>query len=565
MSPTSLPPIIDADVLIIGSGLAGLLLGLRLQAADLSVVLACKGTLLDSNSSMAQGGVAAVTGANPFDSPETHLIDTIKAGAGLTDAEAARGIIFGGQRLIAELDRLGVTFDKNPNGGHDLALEGGHKQARVLHSKDTTGRSITEALCEKIRMAAAENKHLTILENSYAVDLLTVDAVCAGAKFLCGASEIYVRAPHTVMATGGLGQVYERTTNPLVATGDGIALAYRAGAILTDMEFVQFHPTALRQDNAPPFLISEAARGAGATLLDHKGQRFVKRFHQDGELATRDIVARAIHSVMREHDLVQVFLDMRPIGAQAIGERFPNIVKTCSQYGIDVLRQPIPIAPAAHYMMGGIAATVSGRTSVAGLYAIGECACTGLHGANRLASNSLLEAGVMALNLGDAIIDSGLGFSSLSFSALARAQEKAALHELMLVAAQEQCAAQRHIASHGEEQRHLRDQKQAQLLLPADLQNFRSLMYRHGGLVRSGAGLKMLLNAPSRQLSGVLSREQHSARNIFQVGQLIACAALLRRESRGSHLRDDYDHTDDANFGRRVCLSKGGEVTPAYE
>jgi L-aspartate oxidase len=321
-----------------------------------------------------------------------------------------------------------------------------------------------------------------------------------------------------VLATGGLGQVFERTTNPLVATGDGIALAYRAGARLADMEFVQFHPTALRQDNAPAFLISEAVRGAGATLLDHKGRRFVKRFHHDGELATRDIVSRAIHTVMTEHDLKQVYLDMRPIGAEEIQDRFPNIVDTCSRYGIDVIKEPIPVAPAAHYMMGGIKTTIDGRTSVAGLYAIGECACTGLHGANRLASNSLLEAGVMALNLGDHLTKN---------FANAPAQE------------------------------HVTDQDQS-FLLPADLQNFRAQMYRHAGMVRSESGLNMLLNSPSHQLpiGGNLSAEQYSARNIFQVGLLIARAALLRRESRGSHLREDYTFTDEANFAGHLELSK---------
>ena len=551
-SVTGLPPVIDADVLIVGSGLAGLLLALRVQSPDRRVVLVCKGALTDSNSSLAQGGVAAVTGANPFDSPEAHLVDTIKAGAGLTDVEAARDIIFGGGRLIQALDRLGVAFDKNPSGRHDLALEGGHKQARVLHSKDTTGRSITQALADKIRQAAKEtsgHKHLIVLEHSYAVDLLTVEGACAGAKIISGAVETWVRAPHTVLATGGLGQVFERTTNPMVATGDGIALAYRAGADLADMEFVQFHPTALRMDNAPAFLITEAARGAGATLLDHKGRRFVKRFHHDGELATRDIVSRAIHTVMAEHHLEQVFLDMRPIGAALIGERFPNIVKTCSQYGVDVLSEPIPVAPAAHYMMGGIKTTVSGRTSVAGLYAIGECACTGLHGANRLASNSLLEAGVMALNLGDLLTGAEETFDSGVVS-MALWQERGTVVKQGIVLRHKK----RMTLEIGRSMCRI---PRETLLLPLDLQDFRARMYRHSGLVRSESGLNMLLNSPGKlvQMRGIMSAEQYSARNIFQVGLLIARAALLRRESRGAHLRDDYALTDDANFARHLELS----------
>ncbi len=494
-------PVINTDVLIVGSGIAGLMLALRLQSSDLKVVLVSKAGLFDSNSSWAQGGVAAVTGANPFDSPEIHLIDTIKAGAGLTNADAARSIIFNGHRLIAELDRLGVAFEKNPVGAYDLALEGGHKQARVVHNKDTTGRSITEALSAKLLAAAKENKNLIVLENTIAINLRTTGDVCCGAELLKDGSKIIVHSAHTVLATGGVGQVYERTTNPLVATADGIALAYRIGAILSDMEFVQFHPTALRLDHAPAFLISEAVRGAGATLLDHRGQRFVKRFHQDGELATRDIVARAIHSVMSENDLPQVDLDMRPIGAAQIERRFPHILKTCGHYGIDILTQPIPVAPAAHYMMGGIKADVAGRTSVTGLYAIGECACTGLHGANRLASNSLLEAGVMALNLGDQLLASD-------------------------------CKSVRS---------NVNQKRNEQVLLPADLPIFRAQMYRHAGLVRSQSGLNMLLKAPSKTVSeSQMTTEQYSHRNIFQVGLLIAQAALLRTESRGSHLREDY-------------------------
>lgn len=530
MTNSNIAPIIDADVLIIGSGLAGLMLALRLQSAGtglsgLKVVLVSKAGLLDSNSSWAQGGVAAVTGANPFDSPEIHLADTIKSGAGLTDVDAASNIVFAGQRLIEELDRLGVNFDKNPSGGRDLALEGGHKQARIVHTKDTTGRSITHALSDKVLQAAAASDNLVVLENTCAIDLVMVDGICCGAQFIVSGqeqtTEILVRSAFTVLATGGVGQIFERTTNPAVATADGIALAYRAGAALSDMEFVQFHPTALMLPNAPAFLISEAARGAGATLLDHKGQRFVKRFHHDGELATRDIVARAIHSVMSENDLEQVYLDMRPIGAAAIRERFPHILETCAQYGIDVLTQPIPVAPAAHYMMGGIKATVSGRTSVDGLYAIGECACTGLHGANRLASNSLLEAGVMALNLGDELLGGQV------FGGRILPEQNSSLMPT------------------------LRDNQQ--ILLPVDLQKFRSQMYRYAGLVRSQAGLIRLLNFPGQSVPvASLTAEHHSARNIYQVGRLIAQAAYMRKESRGAHLREDFTSADDANFARHL-------------
>jgi len=535
---------IHADILIIGSGLAGLLLAFKLaRSSDASVVIASKGALMESNSSYAQGGVAAATESNPFDSPDTHYLDTVKSGAGLTDAAAAREIIFGGARLIRELDILGVAFDKNGGGGYNLALEGGHKQARVLHSKDTTGRSITEALCAKIKQLSrasrlskrtgpgASSGKVTILENTFALDLLAADGACQGAKLINEDGLVSVYADQTVLATGGLGQAFERTTNPIVATGDGIAMAFRAGARLADMEFVQFHPTALRLPEAPAFLISEAVRGAGATLLDHKGQRFVKRFHQDGELATRDIVARAIHSVMAENNLKNVYLDLQPIGAEAVRERFPNIVKTCAQFGIDVLSQPIPIAPAAHYMMGGIQTTVDGQTSIRGLSAIGECACNGMHGANRLASNSLLEAGVMALKLSDKLMSAATPHKTRSSTTVGKAYNND----------------------------YSSNENQSETLtVPLDLDRFRSQMYQYGGLVRSANSLNVILSASTTQTEEIYSPEVNSARNILQVGQLIARAASLRQESRGAHLRDDFAQSDDGKFLRRTWLSKSG-------
>ncbi|MBU6452857.1 MAG: L-aspartate oxidase [Cyanobacteria bacterium REEB67] len=495
------------DVLILGSGLAGLLLALSLlENSEAALVLVCKAGLSDSNSSWAQGGVAAVTGANPFDSPQIHYEDTLKSGAGLTDPRAAAEIIFSGGRLIEALDHLGVAFDRNPQGLRDLALEGGHRQPRVLHSKDTTGRSITSALVAKLISAQQAGKNITILENTQAVRLLCDDKRCYGAELLSETGLEHWQAAHTVLATGGLGQVFARTTNPVVATGDGVALAHRGGANLADMEFVQFHPTALRLDGAPAFLISEAVRGAGAILLDHKGRRFVKRFHEDGELATRDVVSRAIHTVMSEHELNEVFLDLRPIGAEKIKERFPNIVKSCAQYGIDVLRAPVPVAPAAHYMMGGVQAAVDGRTSLTGLYAIGEVACTGLHGANRLASNSLLEAGVMALRLADLLKDVQLSEGMVDFAALPQL---------------------------------------AAVVIPDQLEAFRRAMYRQAGLVRSASGLSAILDYKDCRLQSIENAAAHdfTAANIFLVGRLIAAAALSRRESRGAHLRDDFQET----------------------
>lgn len=465
--------------------------------------------------------MAAVTAGNAFDSPVVHLQDTIKSGAGLVDEQAAESIIFGGTRLIAELARLGVRFDRGVDGSYELALEGGHSQRRVLHSKDTTGRAITAALADRIKEIAQVRRNIQIFENAYATELLVDDGICFGARIEASGSRHVVFAPHTVLATGGVGQVYSRTTNPIIATGDGIALAYRAGARVSDMEFVQFHPTALCREGAPPFLISEAVRGAGATLLDHNGKRFVNRFHHDGELATRDIVARAIHAVMQEHELPCVSLDLRPIGNAAIEKKFPTIQRTCAQFGIDVLQEPIPVSPAAHYFMGGISAKVNGATTLAGLYAIGECACTGLHGANRLASNSLLEAGVMALKLAD---------------------------ELLTKARNMVPAARRVFVP---------DDAQRTLLLPNDLSQFRSQMFRFAGLVRSESGLRMLLREPALKQVGPLTREQSIAGNILTVGKLIAEAALIRRESLGAHYRSDYP-ANETGTADRLWLAKGG-------
>jgi L-aspartate oxidase len=514
--------IIDADVLVVGSGLAGLLAAVKLaQQSALRIVIVSKAGLPDSNSSFAQGGLAAVTEASPFDSPNDHLFDTLKSGAGLCDDTAAREIIFGGARLVDELSKLGVVFDRDSAGRLSLALEGGHSKSRVLHSKDTTGRAITSALSEVVRRLAETRSNFQVFEHSCVTDLLVVDGVCAGARLLGTAGEQCILAPCTVLATGGAGQVFSRTTNPAIATADGIALAYRAGANLKDMEFMQFHPTALSLNNAPPFLISEAVRGAGATLLDISGRRFVSRFHADGELATRDIVARAIHTVMHEHGSDSVYLDLRPIGAARVAEKFPNIVATCAQFGIDVFSAPIPVAPAAHYMMGGVASTVAGVTSISGLYAIGECACTGLHGANRLASNSLLEAGVMALNVADEICSSICPHSVATRRSAFTSALRSDVAEL-----------------------------------PESLASFQSRMYQNAGMVRSAIGLSMILQEPSVTVRERLTPQQLASSNILQVGKLMALSALARRESRGAHLREDFPTLDGRKFARHYVINR---------
>lgn len=513
------------DALIIGSGIAGLLTADLLTRKGMSALLACKGKLSDSNSSWAQGGLAAVTGSNPIDSPEMHLEDTLSAGAGLTDENVARTVVSRGRELVNILSEHGVAFEKK-NGVLDTALEGGHSRSRVLHNKDATGRAITSGLINSLR----GNPNLTIWEDAFALDLLVEDGICAGAAILIKGIPLAVHARNTVLATGGLGQVFSRTTNPHVATGDGIAMAYRAGARLIDMEFVQFHPTALSIPGKPADLVSEAVRGAGAHLLDSNGQRFAFRFHKDGELATRDIVARAIYTTMMEENAEHVMLDMRPIGVDAIGEKFPNILQRCIEHGVDPRVAPIPIAPAAHYFMGGIWADVTGSTSLPRLYAIGECASTGLHGANRLASNSLLEGGVMALQLAE-VIGGKATEAVVNRSAIMEAEPNI-----------------NHPLSRGDLARAAFE--------CIGLERCESELLTMAGLF---GGVTPLVPP---------NREEAERMNLELLTSIMANSALERKESRGAHLRSEYPNRDDRNYLRRYWGSKEEsgwlDVTPSH-
>jgi L-aspartate oxidase len=501
------------DVIILGSGIAGLLTADLLARKGMSVALVCKSVLAESNTSKAQGGLAAVTGANPVDSTALHLKDTLSSGAGLTDAVVAGQIIARGGELIQMLADRGVHFDSS-NGVTDVALEGGHCRARVLHSKDASGRAISTSLIDKVR--AHENVH--IMENVFALDLIVQEDRCVGVTVLKGEAIEQITAAHTVLATGGLGQVFSRTTNPAVATGDGIAMAYRAGAKLVDMEFVQFHPTALSLPNMPADLISEAVRGAGAVLLDREGTRFAFRYHKDGELATRDVVARAIYTTMQEQATDAVMLDMRPIGADSIREKFPNIVSKCMERGLDPTQTAIPISPAAHYFMGGVLTDIAGSTSIPGLYAIGECASNGLHGANRLASNSLLEGGVMAMYLADRISGSTPAVK------LPKAKQPGDGDRLPIIAR-------------------------------AD---FQALMFRFVGLERSTEKLERVVGLFSQAPSSRAAANQYFAekQNMQLLGWLIAESALKRQESRGAHWRTDFVATNDRDFLKRRYVSR---------
>ncbi|MEN7548863.1 L-aspartate oxidase [Rapidithrix thailandica] len=386
----------QVDFLVIGSGLAGLTFALKVAEAepDKQVMVITKAVENEANSHYAQGGVAAVTNFR-LDSFEKHIEDTLIAGSYLCDPQVVELVVKEGAQRVQDLIKLGVPFDKTQEGELDLGLEGGHSAPRILHFKDTTGAAILSVLLEK----AKHQPNIEILTHLFALDLLVSgdhDKVCQGAYTLDTASKslLTIQASVTVLATGGSCQVYSSTTNPLVATGDGVAMAYRAGADVRDMEFIQFHPTSLyNPGKSPAFLITEALRGAGAVLRNARYQKeFMYDYDERGPLAPRDVVARSIHHEMKKHGDDFVYIDARHLGDQKLKDHFPNIVRTCKQLGYDLTTDLLPVVPAAHYFCGGIHADTQGRTSIANLYACGECAHTGLHGANRLASNSLLEA-----------------------------------------------------------------------------------------------------------------------------------------------------------------------------
>jgi len=406
---------IQYDYVVIGSGIAGLSFALK-AAAHGEVAVVTKANKAESNTVYAQGGIACVTSTE--DSFELHVRDTLTAGAGLCDEAVARIIVTEGPARIRDLIELGVQFDSreedpdreiNGTSELDLTKEGGHSKRRILHSRDITGKEIERAL------VAALEKHprVHVLEHHMAVDLITLSKLgfasedrALGVYVLNEASGevLTLRSDRIVLATGGCGKVYLYTTNPPIATGDGLAMAWRAGARIANMEFIQFHPTCLYHPEAGSFLISEAVRGEGAILVDKKGNRFMDRYDARGELAPRDIVARAIDAEMKRTGARCVYLDITHKPPEFIRDRFPNIASTCLRYGIDITQHKIPVVPAAHYQCGGVQTDVDGATSLRGLYAIGEVACTGLHGANRLASNSLLEAVVTAHRCNEALL-----------------------------------------------------------------------------------------------------------------------------------------------------------------
>jgi L-aspartate oxidase len=498
------------DYIIVGSGIAGLYAALLARGHG-SVLVLTKGSIDDTNTRWAQGGIAAPIG--PEDSPEKHLRDTIEAGAGLVDEEAARILTSEAAERIRDLVRLGVPFDTS-EGEIALAREGAHSLPRVLHAGgDSTGAHIELTLS-----SVARKQGITVLEHTIATKILgsTVGARHAsplrtvnGIRALntqTGESTEYA-CRFLVLATGGAGQMYSVSTNPEVATGDGIALAYRAGAEVMDMEFVQFHPTALRLPGVQPFLISEAVRGEGGVLRDEDGVRFMPGYDERADLAPRDVVARAIRERMQATGADHVLLDVTYLEAERVVTRFPQIYRFCLDHGLDITRSPIPVSPAAHYTMGGIRTNTWGETTLPGLYACGECACTGVHGANRLASNSLLETVVFAR----------------------RVVERT-------VASPDTPAAESPDANE------LREPHAAEVP-PLSRGALQSLMWEDVGIVRSEESLQRataMLSAWQTALPAVTDRPSQELGDLLTCSRLVAEAALRREESRGAHFRTDF-------------------------
>lgn len=531
----------DFDYVVVGSGIAGLMSAIQLSRFGRVCVLTKKDSA-ESNTNYAQGGIACVM--NSEDSFEEHVRDTLIAGDGLCDEKVVRRIVSSGPARIEELERMGMKFaEQSDSGGtrYDLGREGGHSRRRVLHSGDITGREIEKVLLEKARASK-----VAVMEHCMVIDLITTGWLglnapnrCVGGYFLnrqTGEISAF-RSPYTVLASGGGGKVYLYTTNPDIATGDGLALAWRAGVPVRNLEFIQFHPTCLFHPDAKSFLVSEAVRGEGAILVNSAGVSFMERYDQRGSLAPRDVVARAIDSEMKATGAACVFLDIRSKSAEFLAGRFPNIYQTCKSFGIDMAKDLVPVVPAAHYFCGGIQAGVDGTTSLPGLYACGEVACTGLHGANRLASNSLLEALVCAHDMAEKINE------------IPRESIPVKIPDWQIGAAVPSDEA---------------------IVIEHNWNEVRTCMWDYVGIVRSNKRLERArrrignLRAEIQQYyyDYVVDSDLLELRNIAAVGELIVRSAILRHESRGLHFTLDYPGKDDSRppADTVVCDKPGGKL-----
>jgi L-aspartate oxidase len=528
--------IIDVDVLVLGTGIAGLSFALRASKHG-RVALITKKSDTESNTNYAQGGIAAVMSAH--DSFESHIRDTLVAGAFLCHDDAVEILVREGPDRVRELIDFGVRFTHarrtdNPLHLH-LGREGGHSVRRIVHAADLTGREIERALIAKVK----GNRAIRVFEHDHAIDLIADAGACRGAHVLDAETGdvMSIRAKVVMLATGGLSRVYLHTTNPEIATGDGVAMAFRAGARIANMEFIQFHPTTLYHSDARSFLISEAVRGEGGLLRLASGERFMPRYHEMGCLAPRDVVARAIDTELKKSGEECVYLDVTHLDPDYVKEHFPTIYETCLSVGIDIIKQWIPIVPAAHYACGGVLADTDGRTSIANLYACGEVACTGVHGANRLASNSLLEAVVFARR---AAIDVSKRIGGIDYAEI------------------EEFPIGRHL-------RPVPDEVIADLTL-----RLRTAMWKYVGIVRTNERLAKALRrvrqikarAEALYSTGVLSPALLELRNMALTAELIILSAQSRKESRGLHYNLDYPDLDDAHFKHDTVLLKSGQNEP---
>lgn len=537
------------DVLVVGAGAAGLYTSLCLPS-HFHIGLVTKEPLSLSASDWAQGGIAAVI--DPEDSPELHIHDTQQAGAGLCDYSAVKFLVEQSTRCIHQLVDLGVGFDRH-QGTLALTLEAAHSRRRVLHAADTTGRAVVSVLAAQV----LKRKNIQVISPAYTLDLWLHPQTqrCQGMSLFYQGHLLWLQAGAVILATGGGGQVYAQTTNPALSTGDGVAIAHRAGAILQDLEFVQFHPTALNQAGAPRFLISEAVRGEGAHLVDETGRRFAFDYHPAGELAPRDVVSRAIFSYLQSRhadpSTAHVWLDMRSIPPDRIHHRFPNIVHICQRWGIDAFQEPIPVSPAAHYWMGGIATNLLNQTSIPGLYAVGETASTGVHGANRLASNSLLECLVFGAQFAHLEVQSFNGFEgnpSISGTAMPLPQFADEIVRLRreLPRLIWQSAG---ICREGDR-------------MASAIQQVEDWLAEFAALPLSQV-LQTLPMGQSLQFQSVMDEQLRAwaeTRNLLSVGYLILKSANFRTESRGGHYRSDYPQMD-ATWQTHT-LVQGGLGTP---
>lgn len=518
---------IETDFLVIGSGIAGLRAGIELSRAG-SVVILTKDRLNESNTEYAQGGIAVAL--SDEDEVSLHYEDTLRAGDGLCHPEAVKILVEEGIKYISELIEWGTIFDRD---GSNLSFskEAAHSRSRVLHARgDSTGREIIRVLLKK----ASSSCNISFKPHCFSLDLMVHDGKVCGAYFLDELDKQIkgVLASSTILTSGGAGQVYSETTNPDLATGDGVAMAHRAGAELSDMEFFQFHPTALFISNAPRFLITEAIRGEGGYLRNVDCARFMRHYHEMGELAPRDVVSRSIVAEMRRTSSTFAYLDLTHLDAEFIKKRFPMVYQTCLSYNIDITVDMIPVHPAAHYLMGGVKTDLSGRTSLANLYAAGEVACTGVHGANRLASNSLLEGLVFGARAGQAAVSDPHDPVSLN-----RSTPSSLLW-----------------AGNPHPPNRVKETKST----------VQRLMWEKVGILRQGRQLKEalrhLLHLSSHFKTHSPSREECELVNLMAVAELIIVSAMAREESRGAHYRSDHPCRSDHKFKKHSVISDASHV-----